>query len=143
LREACAERILACGYEPDRAAYDAWLERADVVVSCAEQEYFGVGVAEAVHAGAYPVLPRRQVYPSLYGAHCRGRHFYRTDRELVELLASLVGGDGCGHVCSLALDCDRFCWSRIAPQYDALFEEAVRDGRCEAGHAAGRRTETS
>ncbi len=129
LRDRLGDRIEAWGHQPSRADYEACLERADIVVSCAAQEYFGISVAEAIHAGAYPVLPREQVYPSLYGSLCRGRHFYTGEDELVALLRDLIGGDACGHVCSLSLDCDAFCWDRLIERYDALLEEAARKGR--------------
>jgi glycosyltransferase involved in cell wall biosynthesis len=125
LRDRLGSRCVAFGFCPDRAAYDAWLERTDVVVSCAAQEYFGIAVAEAVQAGAYPVLPRRQVYPSLYGSRCRGRHLYEGRDQLADLLADLIRGEGCGHVCSLPLDCDAFCWARLAPAYDAMLAAAA------------------
>lgn len=128
LRERLRERCVQDGPVADRRAYHALLERGDIVVSCAAQEYFGIAVAEAVHAGCYPVLPRDQVYPSLYGTRCRGRHFYDGPRELADLLAELIAGDRCGHVCSLATDCDAFCWSRLAPRYDALLSEAAAAG---------------
>ncbi|MBU0743228.1 DUF3524 domain-containing protein [bacterium] len=123
LRARLADRIDACGFVPAHGAYERLLESADIVVSCAAQEYFGISVAEAVHAGAYPVLPREQVYPSLYGDRCRGRHFYAGEDELVSLLDELLAGDACGHVCSLPLDCDAYCWQRLAPQFDEVFEE--------------------
>lgn len=123
LRARLGDRIEVCGWEPSRAAYDALLASSDIVVSCAVQEYFGISVAEAVHAGAYAVLPRAQVYPSLYGERCRGRHLYEGETELVSLLDDLLAQAGCGHVCSLPLVCDEFCWERLAPRYDALFEE--------------------
>ena len=126
LRDRLGDRIDAYGFQPDRAAYEQLLERADIVVSCAEQEYFGISVAEAVHAGAYPVLPRRQVYPSLYGNQCKGRHFYRDAAELRSLLADLLGGDSAGHVCSLPVDCDAFCWDALIDRYDDFFEEVVQ-----------------
>ncbi len=126
LRDRLGERIVAWGHQPDRGVYERWLERADIVVSTAAQEYFGIAVAEAVHAGAYPVLPREQVYPSLYGRRCRGRHLYRDEDELVGLLTDLLTGDGCGHVCSLPLDVDEACWERLAPRYDELCEEMCR-----------------
>lgn len=129
LDEALGERVLARGRRPDRREYDRLLAAADIVVSCAAQEYFGISVAEAIHAGAYPVLPREQVYPSLYGSLCRGRHFYRDQDQLVELLGDLIDG-GCGHVCSLQADCDGFCWERLIGRYDALFAETAREGRC-------------
>ncbi len=123
LRDRLGDRLAAWGFAPDRREYDAHLEAADIVVSCADQEYFGIAVAEAIHAGCYPVLPRRQVYPSLYGRLCRGRHFYGSVAELVDLLADLITGDACGHVCSLDVDVDAFCWPRLAPEYDNLIAE--------------------
>jgi len=123
LKERLADRIDAYGFAETREDYDGFLSTADIVVSCAEQEYFGISIAEAIHAGAYPVLPREQAYPDLYGRHCRGRHFYSHEVELVVLLDALLSGDACGHVCSLPLDCDAYCWPRLAPRFDALFEE--------------------
>ncbi len=128
LAERLGDRCLHFGYAEDRGRYDALVASADIVVSCAEQEYFGISVAEAVHAGCYPVLPRRQVYPSLYGSRCRGRHFYETEDELTALLADLVRGEGCGHVCSLSRDLDDCCWERLAPRYDAMLREVAAAG---------------
>jgi glycosyltransferase involved in cell wall biosynthesis len=129
LRERLGAHLRHAGFLADRGGYEAWLDAADIVVSCADQEYFGISVAEAVHAGCYPVLPRRQVYPHLYGPLCRGRHFYETDEELAALLGDLVRGEGAGHVCSLARDVDAFCWFRLAPRYDALLGEIAASGK--------------
>jgi glycosyltransferase involved in cell wall biosynthesis len=125
LRERLGERCVAFGHAGDRAEYESWLARADAVVSCAAQEYFGIAVAEAVHAGAYAVLPREQVYPTLYGRRCRGRHLYAGEEGLTDLLRNLLRGRACGHVCSLPLDCDEFCWDRLAARYDALLESVA------------------
>jgi glycosyltransferase involved in cell wall biosynthesis len=133
LRDRLGARCVACGYQDSRAEYDAWLERGDIVVSCAEQEYFGIAVAEAVHAGCYPVLPRAQVYPDLYGTRCKGRHFYDDGAGLVALLADLVSGGSCGHVCSLDRDVDPYCWPRLIPRFDALLAEVAVAGRCPLG----------
>ena len=121
-------RCLHVGWEADPAVYASWLARADVVVSCAQQEYFGIAVAEAVHAGAYPVLPRRQVYPSLYGRRCRGRHLYDDEAGLVALLADVLQGR-CGHVCSLQNDVDAYCWPRLIGRFDDLFAR-VANAEC-------------
>ncbi len=123
LRDRLGERCLAFGFVPDRQEYAHLLSGADLVVSCAEQEYFGIAVAEAIHAGAYAVLPRRQVYPSLYGSLCKGRHFYEGSGDLIALLRDLLTGSSCGHVCSLPLDCDAFCWERLTSRYDEFFAE--------------------
>ncbi len=125
LAERLGERCVARGFLPERTDYDALLERADIVVSCAAQEYFGISVAEAVHAGCYPVLPREQVYPSLYGTRCRGRHFYEGEDELVALLRDLLTGDRCGHVCSLDRDVDPYCWPLLGPRWDQMLDEVA------------------
>ncbi len=127
LRQRLGSRVAAWADAATRAAYEAWLSRADVVVSCAAQEYFGIGVAEAVHAGAYAVLPREQVYPSLYGNACRGRHLYEGAEGLVELLRDVLCGR-CGHACALPLVADEFCWDRLAVRFDALLEATVAAG---------------
>lgn len=59
------ERIDRWGFQPSRSEYDAALREADVIVSTAEHEFFGLSVVEAVAAGAYPLLPWRLAYPEL------------------------------------------------------------------------------
>ena len=49
--------------ELDRAAYVAALASADIMVSTARQEFFGVALTEAMAAGVLPIVPRRLVYP--------------------------------------------------------------------------------
>jgi len=51
-----------------RADYWRILAWADVVVSTARQEYFGLAVAEAIWAGCRPLVPKALVYPELYPA---------------------------------------------------------------------------
>ncbi|MBI4800183.1 MAG: DUF3524 domain-containing protein [Desulfarculus sp.] len=67
-QEELGTRVRQWGAVADRREYWRWLLWADVVVSTARQEYFGLGGAEAVWAGCRPVLPDRLVYPSLYPA---------------------------------------------------------------------------
>lgn len=61
-------RLKHLGPVPERRDYWRWLFWADVAVSTARQEYFGLAVAEAVWAGCRPLLPRALVYPELYPA---------------------------------------------------------------------------
>jgi glycosyltransferase involved in cell wall biosynthesis len=66
-RVILADRIIHMGYAQSRAEYLAWLAKADIVVSTARHEFFGLSVLEAVRAGCWPLLPRRLVYPELFG----------------------------------------------------------------------------
>lgn len=67
-REELGGWVRQWGAVSDRRDYWRWLFWADVVVSTARQEYFGLSVAEAVWAGCRPLLPDALVYPTLYPA---------------------------------------------------------------------------
>ncbi len=55
------------GYQQNRADYVQALCDADIVVSTANHEFFGIGVLEAVAAGAFPLVPKRLSYPEILG----------------------------------------------------------------------------
>jgi glycosyltransferase involved in cell wall biosynthesis len=60
------DRIVRFGYESDRAEYLRALRQADIVVSTAHHEFFGIALLEATHAGCYPLVPDRLVYPEIF-----------------------------------------------------------------------------
>ncbi len=62
-----AEHIDRWGYQQSRAEYEKALKEADVFVSTANHEFFGISAVEASLAGAYPVLPKRLAYPEILG----------------------------------------------------------------------------
>jgi len=66
-KQALAEHIDRWGYQESRGEYEAALVEADVVVSTAQHEFFGISIVEAVAAGCRPVLPRRLAYPEVFG----------------------------------------------------------------------------
>ena len=53
------------GFLPSRDDYIAALLDADVFVSTARHEFFGLSAVEAIAAGVFPLLPRRLSYPEL------------------------------------------------------------------------------
>lgn len=66
-REYFAEHVDRWGYQENRAEYEKALAEADLIVSTAGHEFFGISVVEAIASGAYPVLPRRLAYPEILG----------------------------------------------------------------------------
>lgn len=52
-------------WQESRDAYWSVLQSADVFLSTANHEFFGLSVAEAIAAGAWPLLPQRLAYPEL------------------------------------------------------------------------------
>ena len=96
-RGSLADRIDRWGYLPRREDYEEALREADVVVSTARHEFFGVSVVEAIAAGCYPVLPRRLAYPEILSglAGDSGEMFYDgSARELASRLAELADRPG-------------------------------------------------
>ncbi|MBN1126041.1 MAG: DUF3524 domain-containing protein [Sedimentisphaerales bacterium] len=59
------EHIDHWGYQPTQQAYCDVLADADIIVSTAQHEFFGLSIVEAIAAGAYPVLPERLAYPEV------------------------------------------------------------------------------
>ncbi len=65
IQEKFEDRIVHWGYQESRAAYLSVLQSANLILSTADHEFFGVSVAEAIACGCVPVLPNRLAYPEL------------------------------------------------------------------------------
>jgi len=96
--ERYAERILHYGYAEDFAEYSRLLHRADVVVSTARHEFFGVAVQEAIYCGCHPVLPNRLSYPELipethHEPLLHAPVLYEDENDLFEILRGILEGE--------------------------------------------------
>jgi glycosyltransferase involved in cell wall biosynthesis len=65
-REWLADRVRLWGYQPSRGAYESAMCQADVFVSTAEHEFFGLAAVEAATAGVGVLLPNRLAYPEVF-----------------------------------------------------------------------------
>ncbi len=121
--ELHGHRVIAAG-PFSRDEYETLLHRADIVVSCAEHEFFGVAVVEAMMAGCVPVLPRRLSYPEvvpelfhdavLYEPGSFGSALRNTVTELSDRRAAVEGLRGA--LASLE-------WGSVAVGYDRRLED--------------------
>jgi len=138
-RARFADRIDHWGFLPDRADYLAALARADVFVATAVHEFFGLAAAEAIAAGARPLLPERLAYPELLGLEADSTLAeYFCDGSPEALAARLTetarGLDATGSVWTQdpgapARAIARFAWDRVAPDLDDALATAARRGR--------------
>jgi glycosyltransferase involved in cell wall biosynthesis len=115
---ALGERVVHLGHL-DLRSYRSVLGEADVVVSTAVQEFFGISVVEAVAAGAVPVLPNRLSYPGLIDDTFHRSVLYE-DADFAQVLRSVLTDIGAARraVTGIAELMQRYAWSRVAPGYD-------------------------
>jgi glycosyltransferase involved in cell wall biosynthesis len=129
--EDFADRIDRWGYQPERADYEAALLAADVFVSTAAHEFFGLSAVEATLAGAYPLVPRRLAYPEVFDLQSdpAGQEFFHESgaRHLADRLAELAhrlerDGSLFPAAASIRARLRRFEWLNLAPLLDDAVE---------------------
>tara|TARA_B100000809_G_scaffold262866_1_gene314817 strand:- start:1897 stop:3024 length:1128 start_codon:yes stop_codon:yes gene_type:complete len=135
MHDAFADRIDHWGYQPTRDDYVHVLAASDVVVSTARHEFFGIGVIEAIKAGAYPLLPEDLAYPEVLSAleGDASPFFYAHDRgDLQQALAALIerhdgGGLWEGDPDRARRAVARFDWDQVIEALDDGLERVVRN----------------
>lgn len=130
--ERYAERILHYGYAENFAEYSRLLHRADLVVSTAIHEFFGVAIMEAIYCGCHPLLPNRLSYPELIPDthHTPLLHapvLYDDEQHLFDILSEVLAHE------NRPLPPDtlrkiprRLDWSTHVDDYDALLNDVAR-----------------
>ncbi len=113
--------------QADGVTYRSLLAAADIVVSAARQEFFGISVTEAVYAGAFPLLPDRLVYPDRIPDEFHDACLYEDHDGLVTKLTWAVNHRDRIAAIAAALKpvMASYDWSRIAPTLDAHLEQLV------------------
>ena len=120
LRGALGERVIRFGRQ-SQDGYRAALAEADVVLSAARHEFFGIAIVEAVASGAVPVVPRGLAYPEVL-ADVPAIWHDGTGEGLCEVLARAceersreVNRNGVG----------RYAWSERASELDTHTERVI------------------
>ena len=123
---ALGERLAHFGFAEDDD-YVRLVCAADIVVSTALQEFFGISITEACYAGAFPVVPNRLVYPERIPAALHGRCLYEAG-GLVDALDWALAHpvERAAAVPLLRGEMARFDWSVMASRYDGLLEAPHR-----------------
>ncbi len=124
-------RILHYGYAEDFAEYSTLLHQADIVVSTAIHEFFGIAILEAIYCGCHPLLPNRLTYPELIPErlHRPLLHapiLYEDEEHLFAILKRLLSGEERPLPQATLRDIPRpYNWRTHTRTYDRLFESML------------------
>lgn len=124
-REEFADCVLAWGYAPDLETYRRLLHQADIVVSTAIQEFFGIAVLEAMYCGCVPLLPHRLSYPELIPSYLHPYVLYDDDSHLVDRLSETIASLPWLRTIDPRSIAAQYDWSQMAVRYDDVFAGVV------------------
>jgi glycosyltransferase involved in cell wall biosynthesis len=123
-RQALADRVVHWGRIRARSEYAALLWAADVVVSTAIHEFFGISVLEAMYCGCRPVLPARLSYPELIPKEAHGEVLYG-EGDLVSALTRALARPRAWSEDWQRTWAARFDWGSLKTRYDETIRECA------------------
>ncbi|XP_055995849.1 glycosyltransferase-like domain-containing protein 1 isoform X2 [Ostrea edulis] len=109
--------IVNWGYLPSKSKFLRVLESADVAVSTALHEFFGVSMLEAVQMQCYPLCPNRLVYPEIYPK----QYLYNTEKQLLKTLKRFCRHPKLVREHKVQVDISKFSWKERRMEFLDLF----------------------
>lgn len=112
----------------DAATYRQLLWQADITISTAVHEFFGISVLEAIYCQTFPILPNRLSYPELLPAPYHLQCLYQNQPGLEQRLKWALAEPGKAQQTAqeLATAVAHFDWSQVAPKYDKTFAKLAK-----------------
>ncbi len=127
-RQRLGARVVRFGYVERFADYARLLWEADIAVSTAKQDFFGIATVEAIYCGCWPLLPRRLNYPALVPPAHHAETLYTTDAGLLHKLRERLRHPRPAPA-ALRAHVAAFDWRALAPLYDATWEALAQAAR--------------
>jgi glycosyltransferase involved in cell wall biosynthesis len=121
------DRVQHAGYAT-ADIYKILLWAADVTISTAHHEFFGISILEAIYARTFPILPARLSYPDLIPLQYHQACLYEDFPGLLERLRSaLLNTAEIRRLASdLTASAAAFDWRLLAPRYDSELAAAAK-----------------
>lgn len=115
-REKLGSRVIQYGYVERFEEYARLLWAADVQVSTAHHDFFGISTVEALYCGCVSFLPRRLNYPDLIPPGYHDRFLYQ-EGEITNRLRDYLQSPDTAPA-DLREHVSRFDWSILVAEYD-------------------------
>ena len=113
-REEFKKEILHFGYAESRDIYIKILKEADIFISTANHEFFGISAVEAAAAGCIPVIPEHLAYPEVLSAF--SDFFYKPESS-VQLIDKITAASQASGI-NPAAEISEYLWSKRAGELD-------------------------
>lgn len=128
-QERLADELVHVGFA-DSDTYRQLLWQADVVVSTAVHEFFGISIIEAIYTHTFPVLPHRLSYPELLPEAHHLQCLYQNEGELLQRLRWALTHPAEARTIAqqIAPHVAQFDWQKVAPRYDAFLSSIQMQG---------------
>ena len=123
-RKRLADQIVHWGYA-DEVKYLDLLCRADLVISTALHEFFGISILEAIVGGTFPILPKRLSYPELIPSALHPACLYENDNELYAMVSQRLQMPRSAPPSLRQHVLRHYDWPIVAAQYDNLIEDLI------------------
>ncbi|XP_002730415.1 tRNA-queuosine alpha-mannosyltransferase-like [Saccoglossus kowalevskii] len=117
-KEKLNDYIINWGYQESKQDFFSILQIADVAVSTANHEFYGVSMLEAVHFKCFPLCPNKLVYPEIFPEEC----LYRTDQQLFKRLREFCRHPHLIRNKNLQIDTTKFSWKTLQSQYKHILK---------------------